>query len=105
MPSASNLGNVSVSSPVVAAAATTDEAESFLSLCESSIAFSGGEASRTYGGVMGQSGGENHNDCLVLRRYGDGDDAGEHVGVWYTNRQASAAALELPNSVPKRTNQ
>jgi len=47
VPSASNLGNVSVSSPVVAAAAITDEAESSLSLCESSIAFSGGEASRT----------------------------------------------------------
>ena len=39
---------------------------------------------------------------LALRRYGDGDDAGEHVAVWYTNRQASAAALELPNSVPKK---
>ena len=49
MPSASSLGNVSVSSQVVAAAATTDEAESSLSLTlsESSIAFSGGEASRT----------------------------------------------------------
>jgi len=38
---------------------------------------------------------------LALRRYGDGDDACEHVAVWYTNRQASAAVLDLPNSVPK----
>ena len=32
MPSTSNLGNVNVSSPVVAAAAITDEAEGSLSL-------------------------------------------------------------------------
>jgi len=40
-------------------------------------------------------------NCPALRRYGDGDDAGEHADVWYTNRKASAAVLELPNSVPK----
>ena len=40
-------------------------------------------------------------NCPALRMYGDGDDAGEHVAVWYTNRQASAAVLDLLNSVPK----
>jgi len=40
-------------------------------------------------------------NCPALRMYGDGDDAGEHVAVWYTNRQASAPVLDLLNSVPK----
>ena len=40
-------------------------------------------------------------NCLALRRYDAGGDAGEHADVSYTNQKAFAVVLELPVSVPK----